>query len=203
MQLNVPHYQHFLLLGILVWNYFSEATSNSLSALMENSYLLKKHKVSPYIFVISSCLSNLVGLLLSFAVFLMLLIVFGIQIKLIALLSIFYMTMLFLLTIGVSLLVTGAFLNFKDTAHIWSFLLLIGFWLSPIIYSEQVIPLAIRGIYMLNPLARIISHLRNIFIYDYVDLPEQLMITFILCMSILLFGLFVFDKMSKDISEKL
>jgi len=36
-----------------------------------------------------------------------------------------------------------------------------------------------------------------------IDLPEQLMITFILCMSILLFGLFVFDKMSKDISEKL
>ena len=203
MKLDVPHYQYFLLLGIIVWNYFSEATTSSLSSLIGNAQLLKKHNISPYILIISSCVSNLIGLFLSFFVFLVLLMIFGISINFISLMTIFYMAILFILTLGTSLLISAIYLHFKDITHIWSFFLLIGFWLSPIIYSEQVIPAEIRGIYMLNPLARIISHMRNIFIYDYIDVPYQIIITFIICFSILLFSIIIFDKLSKNISEKL
>ncbi|MEK6916666.1 MAG: ABC transporter permease, partial [Nanoarchaeota archaeon] len=119
MKLDVPHYQYFLLLGIIVWNYFSEATTSSLSSLIGNAQLLKKHNISPYILIISSCVSNLIGLFLSFFVFLVLLMIFGISINFISLMTIFYMAILFILTLGTSLLISAIYLHFKDITHIW------------------------------------------------------------------------------------
>lgn len=203
MKLSIPHYQLFLLIGIITWNYFSEATSNSLNSLSVNSNILKKHKIEPYVFIISSCLSSLISLFLSFFIFFLMLLVFNVKVEIIGIMGLLYIIFLFFMTLGISLVIAGIYSYFKDIRHLWSFSLLIGFWLSPIIYSEMVLPDYIRKFYMLNPLARVISHLRNLYIYDYIGGFDQIFITFLLCVSILFFGLWLFNKLSKNIVERI
>ena len=203
MKLNVPFYQIFLLIGIIVWNFFSEATTKSLYSLEANRNLLKKHSVHPAIMIISSCLSSLISLLPGIFILFLMMLMFGIKLELMSLFFILHLVLLFLFTIGISLIVSAIYLFFKDITHIWSFISLIGFWISPIIYPETTIPPAFRKFYMINPLARVISHLRNIFIYDYLDSGEQILISIMICLGVLFFGLYVFDRASHNFGDRL
>ncbi len=203
MRVNVPNFQIFLLIGVICWNYFSETTTGSMHSIISNSNLLKKQKIYPHVFVISSCLSNLTGLLLNFAVLIALMIFFKIEINLLDITAAAYLIMLFILTMGISFIVSGIYVLFKDVQHMWSFALMILFWVSPIVYSESSIHSEFRKYFMLNPIARIISHLRNVFIYNYADLPEQVFITFLICIIVLFLGYWLFTSATANVSERL
>ena len=203
VKLEIPNYRLFLLIGIISWNFFSDATTKSLNFLIGNSSLLLRHKLSPAIFVVSSCLSSFIIYLLNFFVFIALAAFLGLKFNILNFISIFYILLLFFFSLGISMILVVIYSYFKDIIHIWSFLLLIGFWISPIIYSELVIPIELRGVYMLNPIARIIIHMRNLFIYSYLDTFSQCVITFILVILTLYIGFALLSRFNSGFGERL
>ena len=59
MKMQIENYQLFLLLGIIIWNFLSRATSIGMNSIVGKPSLIKKIYFPRDIFVISSCLTAL------------------------------------------------------------------------------------------------------------------------------------------------
>ena len=203
MNLDVPHYQLFLLIGIIFWNFLSEATTTSMSLLLAHGNLIKKINFPNYVIIVSSCLSSLISLLLNLIVFFLFTLIFNVKLTAIAIILPFYLIELFILVLGISFFLSALYPKFRELSHIWSFLLLIGFWATPIIYRETMVPEKYLKYYMLNPMARLINETRDILIYHYTPELRQVLITLIICILIFVLGLLFFRKKSPYFAEEL
>ncbi len=204
MNISYPNYQLFLLIGIIIWNFFKDATDMALNSLQDKEHLIKKLNISPLTYVISAVLTSFLNLLINLIIFVLMVFLLKVNINFYSVLySIFYLLILVISTFSISLIITGIYLKFRDIKQTWSVITHIWFWLTPIFYSEQQIPLNIRKFYMVNPLARLINHFRDIFLFDFISPPEQTMITIILCFAIFLVGILIYRNQHIKFSEEL
>ena len=65
---GVPHYEVYLLLGIMLWNFFTEATILGASSIVSHGSLIRKINIPRYLIVIASTVSALINLGLSLVV---------------------------------------------------------------------------------------------------------------------------------------
>jgi len=203
MKLDVPHYQLFLLIGIIFWNFLSEATTISMNSLLAHGNIIKKMNFPNYIIVLSSCLSSFISLLLNLIIFFLFTLIFKVKLTITSIILPFYLVELFILVLGISFFLSSLYPKFRELSHIWSFLLLIGFWVTPIIYRETMVPEKYLKYYMLNPLARLINETRDILIYYYTPMLRQVLITLIICILIFALGFLFFRKRSPYFAEEL
>ena len=63
---DVENYSVYLLSGQLIFNFYSESTTMSMSAILDNGPLIKKVYVPKYLFVVSRVFSSTINLLASF-----------------------------------------------------------------------------------------------------------------------------------------
>ncbi|MCX6710594.1 MAG: ABC transporter permease [Candidatus Woesearchaeota archaeon] len=184
MKLEIPYYQLFLLLGIILWNFISEATNTSIDSILSKGNIIR-------------------SLFLNLVVFSVFMIAFRVKLGIASLLFPLYLFELAILVCGISFILCGVYVKFRDIKHIWNFLLLLLFWLSPIVYPESRIPIAYRKWYMLNPLARLINGSRDSLIYSYLPEVKQVLITSIICIAVLLIGVRIFRRFTPKIAEEI
>jgi len=200
---NIHHYALFLLLGILLWNFFVEATSISMSAVLDKGGLIKAVYFPRKTLIISACINALGTLVFNILIFVIFLIFFKITITYTFLIFILYVCLLFILGLGISYLLSSLYVKFRDIAHIWDVIVNTLFWVTPIIYSISIVPSQYKIIYLINPLATIINSARDLIIYN--KLPELLptIITIIIIMAFYILGYFMFKKRSPYFAEDL
>jgi len=201
MRFPVENYQLYLLLGIVIWNFFSEATSIALRSFETKQSLITKIYFPRIIIVIASTLTSFLTFLLNMIVFFVFLALADIGFGMSFFFFIFYVVELYFVILGVSLILSVLYVRFRDLSHIWDVLLQIGFWMTPIIYPISMVPEAYHRLIYLNPLARLIEYSRSIFISN--NIPAfQLNVALLLMVTItLIFGIFIFLKLEKKIPE--
>ena len=165
-----------------------------MNLLLAHGNIIKKISFPNYIIVVSSCLSSFISLLLNLIIFFLFTLIFNVKLTAIAIILPFYLIELFILVLGISFFLSAIYPKFRELSHIWSFLLLIGFWVTPIIYRETMVPEKYLKYYMLNPMARLINETRDILIYHYTPELRQVLITLIICILIFVLGLLFFRK---------
>jgi ABC-2 type transport system permease protein len=158
---GITHYPLKLLLGIVLWTYFAEATSQALASLVQRENLLRKISFPPAVVPLSVALTSAFNLLLNLGVVLFFVLITGIApawswLELIPL-------VLFLVTVTVAaaMLVSLLYVPFRDMAPIWEVATQILFWGTPIIYVIESAPASVQKILMLNPLAVVIEQARH------------------------------------------
>jgi lipopolysaccharide transport system permease protein len=202
MKSDIEFYEIFLLIGIITWNFFVEATTLSMNSLISKSELIKKMKFPIWLIVLSSCIGSLINLLINIVILILMMAYFRIPFNSLMIISIFYLIILFIFVLGISYLLSAVYLFFRDLIYVWNFITIIGFWITPIIYSELQVSIEYRKYYMINPLARIINHLRDSLLNNFFSL-DQTIITIIICISVLILGIFLFNKFSSNFAEEL
>jgi len=200
---DIPHYQLYLLLGILIWNFLSEATNGSMVSLISKGGLIRKFNFPKETIIISSCLAALVTFLLNFLVFFIFMLIFKADISFKLLLLPFYLLQLFLFILGVSFLLSTLYVKYRDIIHIWSFVLLIGFFVTPIVYPLEIIPFEYLRYYLLNPLARMVVDMRYIVLYNHIPDIKNFMITLIISIMVFAFGYYVFKRKKSTFMEEI
>lgn len=203
MKSPIENYPIYLLLGILIWNFFSEATLIGM-----NTFLTKRDLVTKIYFpranlIFASTISSLITLLLNLIIFFIFLGFSGVNPGPEAFFFILYLFEVYLIAAGVTFMLASLYLNFKDLQHIWEILLQIGFWLTPIIYSVTIVPFEYHRYIFFNPLARIIEYSRDIFIRH--NIPDFHLNFVLLAMTMVIFGggYWIFKKNEPEIAEKL
>ena len=61
LRIQVENFATYYIVGFAIWNFFSEATSNSLSSILSSAPLIKKVYIPKYIFPLEKCLFSLVN----------------------------------------------------------------------------------------------------------------------------------------------
>ncbi|MFH0860563.1 MAG: ABC transporter permease [Candidatus Altiarchaeota archaeon] len=203
MRWDIQNYELFLLLGIVEWNFFVEGTLNSMNNILAKGNLIKKVYFPREFVVLSSCLSSSLTFALNLAVFFAFMLALDVMPGWQAMMMPVLVVELFILVLGLSLALSALYVMYRDMVHIWEVLLQVGFWVSPIVYSVDVIPERYVKWYMLNPIARVIKDSRDAVISHGIPSLRHMTITLVICLVILAAGYAMFRKLSPKIPETL
>ena len=162
---NVPNYAIYILSGLLFWNFFSQSTMDAMDTLVWGSSLLKRIYIPRTIFAVAVVGNGLVNYLLALIPLgvIMLILRHPFTQNLLALpLAILILAMF---TLGLGLLLSTLAVFFVDLVYIFNVLLLVWFYLTPIIYPLSILPERFIPLFRLNPLVHLLQIFR-LLIYE-------------------------------------
>ena len=167
---GTPHYAIGLLLGMVTWNIFSEATSMGMMSIVSRGDLLRKLNFSKEIIVYSSVIGALINYVINLLVVFVFALVNGVPISLGWLVSIPLLAELMLFSTGIAFILATLFVKYRDIGPIWEVVMQAGMYATPIIYSLTFIlqrgQITIAKLMMLNPLAQIIQDFRHFIVFS-------------------------------------
>jgi ABC-2 type transport system permease protein len=158
---GVDHYAVVLLAAIVVFNFFSEATSGGLGSFVARENLLRKVYFPRAAVPISVTLTAAANLVLGVLVVLGFALIDGVTPTATWLLFLGSVLAVVALATAVSLLLAVLYVRYRDVQPIWEVLLQLLFWGSPIIYPIESVPDSVRELMMLSPLAVAIQQGRH------------------------------------------
>lgn len=165
MPSSVPYFGVYFMAGLLVWNFFSTATSSATGAVVGAANLVKKVPFPRLVLPFATVGFVGVQTLLQFGVFTAFLLAFyrdflGPQL----LLAIPALLVAVVLTSAVSMLVSSLNVRWRDVQHLWEMAMLAGFWVTPIVYPLTFVSDKLGGffrLYMLNPMVPVVAALQR------------------------------------------
>lgn len=160
----IPHYPVYLLLGIVLWNYFIEITSSSVGSIVGKGDLIRKINFPKYIIVLAGCIGATINLALNAVIIAIFMAVTGVDIGLSALLSVPLIIELTLLGLGLGFILSTLFVRFRDVAYIWEVVTTAAFYATPILYPLSLAPEIAQKYLLLNPVAQIIQDMRHVLV---------------------------------------
>lgn len=208
---DVPHFPVALLLGNVIWSFFSEATNMGMVSIVNRGDLLRKLNFPKEIVVLSAIFGAAINFSINLVVVLIFSIFNGVQFSGTILLAIPLFLELFLLATGIAFILSTFFVRFRDLSQIWEVIMQAGMYATPIIYSISFVleksELAAKMI-MLNPMAQIIQDMRY-FVIDRANLPVWqviennaiVFIPYVIPIVVFVIGVNVFNKHSKKFAE--
>lgn len=158
---GIPHFPVYLLLGIVVWTFFTEMTQQSLGSIVGRGDLIRKIRIPRWIIVFSSSISALISLGLNLIIVFIAMILNGVHLMAtIAFLPLLLLEV-YVFALGISLFLSAAFVKYRDISYIWEVLLQAGFYATPILYSLSIITnLTYQKLILLNPMAQALQDIR-------------------------------------------
>lgn len=157
---SIPNYPIYLLLGIVMWTFFVEATMNGMNSIVGRGDLIRKVNFPKIIIVLAAVLNAVLTFILNLVVVAIFLIFSKITptLAILAFLPVLFEFILF--TIGVTLILTTLYTKFRDFSHIWEVGLQVLFYGTPFIYPVSLIPEKLSKLIMLNPLSQVVQDAR-------------------------------------------
>lgn len=201
---TIEHFPVFVLIGLLSWNWTAASVTEGTTALVDNASLINKVYFPRMLLPISVVASNMANYLLAFPVIFLAMAVTGMAFTpwLLYLPVIVFVQATFL--VGLVLILSAIHIYFRDTTVLVSVGLTAWFFMTPIFYRvEDVQPDLVSWWYWLNPMASIIAELHTILYHGGVPDPLFMARTFATSLVLLVFGYFLFTRVSRHLGEHL
>jgi ABC-type polysaccharide/polyol phosphate export permease len=164
IRFDVPFYAAYLLLGLVLWTFFAEGSGHGVVSLLARGNLVTKVAFPRQVIVYAAVLNALMTFAISLLVLALILTLSGMPVRASILAFPILLVDLIALTLGVALLLSPLHVQFHDVGYLWGITTQIGFWLTPVIYRENVVPEGWRWLLKYNPMARLIEHSRQVVI---------------------------------------
>lgn len=203
---NVPHYPIHLLIGVVLFSFWQEATSIAMNSIVSRGGLIRKIYFPRMVLVISATLTSLITLSLNMGVVLILALYSGVDFNFKMLLVLPLIIELYLFVVGVSFYLSAFFVKFRDIGHIWEVFNQIFFYATPIVYPLSLVPFPYARFMILSPLTQIIQDTRmiilNFNVHSVSDYWNFFGIPYLLVIFILITGYLYFQKMAARFAEE-
>lgn len=191
---NVENFALYLLVGIVCFSFFSEATSMSLTSIVGNASLITKVYVPKYIYPLSRVISSLVNFGFSLIPLFAVMLITGAGVTKAFLLLPLGIICLFLLSLGVGLLLSSLMVFFRDMQFLWGVISMLWMYATPIFYPESILPEQLLPLFKLNPLYHVIRFIRIILLDGISPEPKAYLLMGIACIVPFLVGHAVFKR---------
>ena len=146
--------------ALLPWNYFANAMSQSSGAVLRGGSMVSKIYFPRIILPTSAVLVAVVDFLISFAMLIILMFIYGFMPSITILLLPIFFIPASLAALGVGYFFSAIGVQYRDFQHITPFIVQFGMYVSPVGFSSSIIPDKWRLIYSLNPMAGVIDGFR-------------------------------------------
>lgn len=206
---GTPHSSVYLLLGIVIWTFFSEITGGSVVSVVAKGDLIRKLNFPKYVIVLATAFSAFINLLLNLLVIALFMAIEKVELSWTVVLIPLLLFELFIFSLGIGFFLSAAFVKLRDLGHIWDVLLTALFYATPIIFPITQAPVAMQKVLILNPIAQVIQDLRVIVVSKdvttitdvYDGNPYARLIPITLVIVLVLYSGAFFRKKSKYFAE--
>ena len=201
LRITTENYAVVLLAGLLPWTFFQASISSATVSIVSNGNLVKKVYFPREIIPMSMIFSNFINFLITFIVLFGAVIISRIHIGLPILLLPVVLILLLAITVGLGLILSAYNVPYRDVSHFVEIIFLAWLYLTPVVYSLDLVPEAFRGIILLNPMALVVESIRACVIYSSVPDMKYLLGMLIYAVLLLAIGFRVFSKIEKGFAE--
>jgi len=203
MKVPIENFTLFLISGLFPWQWFSNSVAVSANILLANSPLIKKVNFPRYFIPLSAVLNDAFHFFVSLPVIIGFVLFYEVPITWHWLYGIpLFMLSQFLITFGITLMVSSVNLFFRDMERLVMIGLNILFYLTPIIYDISLIPERFRPLFLMNPLFGIIEGWHHLFLKGTFE-PNFFLHSLLSGLIILGLGMAIFKRLSFRFAEVL
>ena len=195
------NYLVYLMTGIIMFNYFNEASTNAMTSVVDNFGLINKIYIPKYIFPIAKCLFIGINFVLTLIPWLAIILLSYVGLgQYVCPISINYLLLpyiflcLFIFTIGIGLFLSCISVFLRDVIYIYGIITMIWNYVTPVFYSIEIIPQKIMFLFKLNPLYQYLTAAREIVLYGHTPSLINLAAITGYSLIMLLIGTIVFKK---------
>ena len=149
---SVPNYPVYVLAGLVFYGFFQESTTQSMNSLVWGSTLLKKVYIPAAVFPIAAVGTALVNLGLSLVPLLLITLFFKQPLNWTLLFVPAAMVMAAIFSLGVGLILSSIAVVFSDVVEMWGVIVRALFYLTPVMYPEEIVPERFIWLVKINPL---------------------------------------------------
>jgi len=189
-------YPVFVFSGLLFWNFFSASVSNAGNSMLTNATIIKKIYFPRVIIPVSALLVSGVDLLISFLVFVAVLVYYQTPVDVLQLMLYWPLAVVLLIlgTLGISCWLAALNVKYRDFRYVIPFGLQVALFLSPVIYPTTIVKTPWLGYLLaLNPMHAVI----NLFRIPIIGLTSDINLLLISVASsvlLLIWGLYYFNR---------
>jgi lipopolysaccharide transport system permease protein len=197
-------YSIYLCAGIFTWQYFGDVISHSQTMFIQHAGLMKKNNFPRSTLPVIVLLNSTINFAIVFALLLlfMLLVCQPIHINLLAFIPLLMIQQG--IAVGLGLILGTLNVFFRDIGKAMGVILLFWFWLTPIVYSADILGDKIKHlVYTWNPMASLIHAYQTILLTGELPVWRDFISQAILATLLLLGGFFVFMKLSGEMVDEL
>jgi ABC-2 type transport system permease protein len=162
---QVPHYPVLLLLNVVLFGFFSEATTTAVTSIVNQESVVRKTQFPRLVIPLAVVLTSVFNLALNLVVVFVFILASGVGPMWTWLLFGVVLALLLVITIAVSMIVASLFPRFRDMAIIWTVAATVLFYATPILYPIDAVPDTLRDVIVLNPLTSLFE-LARLWIID-------------------------------------
>jgi ABC-2 type transport system permease protein len=203
---NIPAFASYLFIGLILWNFFVESTTGTIQILNTKKYLYEYSNMNKLEIYISTLFSNSIGFFFNFCMFLLFYNFLEKQSTGISLLNIWIIVIflnLFILSLGMSLILSTIYIIAKDITQIWMAFTSFLFFLSPIFYKLSTFKEALPSFEYGNPIAGIIINARRVMMEQTAPDLQLLGFDYVYAIALLVIGLILLSRLGSKAAEKL
>lgn len=196
-------YSIYLMSGLIPWGLFSEIVNRGQSMFLDHANLIKKVSFPRACIPITVVLTSLVNFSIVLGLFITVAIILGIVPgwSLLAMLPLLLIQLVFATALALILGILNVF--FRDVGQMTSIFLQFCFWLTPIVYSIDIIPEPFQGWIGLNPLAPLFAGYQRIFVQNIVPDWYSLAPTIICAFLLMAFAVATYNRRLSDLMDEL
>lgn len=191
---NTPHYTTYLFCGNLIFSYFSEATTQGMTALTVNASIFSKTNMPKSLFVLSKNIQTLINFAATIGVFFLFCIFDKITFTWKFITLLYPIVCLLIFNIGVGMILSALFVFFKDAQYLWSIFTRLLMYMSAIFYNIEGYPENIQYMFLLNPVYLFIRYFRKVVIDAVIPSPAFHILMLADALVVLGFGIWVYRK---------
>lgn len=207
---RVSDYPHKLILALVFFQYFSEATSVAMRSISAREAMVRKAQFPRIVIPLSASMSSAITLFFNLVGVLLLLLVTGVEPQVYWLLMPVAIIALLGFTTMLSILLSVAYVRAEDVGQAWSLTLRALFYATPILYTLVLIPAGFRPVIAANPLTPIIEYARIWVIdpnaptpVDLVGVVPGLVVPGAIAVAVAVTGFFWFKRDAPRVAEAL
>lgn len=210
---DIEHFPVYLLLGVVLWSFFTEATTQGLNSIVSRGDLIRKINFPKYIIVISGTISALINVSISLAVVVIFMIINGVNIELSAILAIPLLLELYIFTLAIAFFLASINVKLRDVGYLWEIFLQAAFYATPILYPLQMVMKQSEfaaKLLLLNPVAQVVQDMRYVLVthqtvrlWELVGASWVLLIPFGIIVGVAILAVIYFRKNQTKFAEQL
>jgi ABC-2 type transport system permease protein len=207
---NVKNYGVYILFGLVLFQFFAEATGNCVSSLVVRENLLRKMRFPRLVIPLAVVLTALFNLGMTLLAAFVFALATGVgpswgwlELPVIVAFLAFFAT-------GVGLLLSALFVRYRDVQPIWEVTTQMLFYASPVLYVSTMVPEDFQRPYHANPIASAMAEMRHAVVdsgaphaWEAIGGAGRLLIPAAIVLGVFALGLWVFNREAPRIAENL
>ncbi len=201
---DIP-YPLFVLSGLLPWQYFSGTLTKASNSLVDNTNLITKIYFPRLIIPLSAVFSNLVDFMVSSIILAILMVFYQKEITATVILLPFLLALTALTAYGFGLWYSALNVQYRDIKHLMPFIIQVWMYLTPVIYSANLIPEDFRWLLSLNPMTSVVMGFRWALFGNHTIAndfsPNLLVISAVISICIWMSGMVFFRRMERTFAD--